>query len=80
MPPMNQNLGAPAMTKHGQIEQEEIIRLKDLYKAKVGVMPKTSMTIQEIEDALEDPEVEKIKLLAESRDEDKANIQQYHHA
>lgn len=75
MPPMNRNLGAPKMTqKHLAISEEEIQRVKGLYRSVMGVSPAASMSIEEVEKALEDVNSEKMRLLDLAREEDKREL------
>lgn len=75
MPPMNPNLGAPKMTqKHLAISEEEMQRVKDLYKSMIGVSPAASMDIEEVEKALEDVNSEKMRLFNLAREEDRREL------
>ena len=75
MPPMNPNLGALKMTqKHLAISEEEIKRVKDLYRSMMWVSPAASMSIEEVETALEDVNSEKMRLLNLAREEDRREL------
>lgn len=82
MPPMNHspNQGIAMTQKHAEIEKAELERISNLYREVVGVTPRFNMTPEDIEKGIENPEEEKTRLLAESREENSADIKKYHHA